>query len=122
DAETLEQVDQRCGAVGIDDQTLDTTDTLELMGQFQLFAGLLDAGVDHILNTLQLGARAIGANALDLIGGDGELLRQVHGVERDQLALAGDDHMPRRAARSGWYERQDVAVLLDLLGNAEAAL
>ncbi|MNF83443.1 hypothetical protein D3C84_657680 [compost metagenome] len=54
---------------------------------------------------------------MDLVGLDGETLRQVHGVERNQIAFAGCDDQARTAPLTRRNQREGVAVLLDLYGQ-----
>ncbi|MNL45477.1 hypothetical protein D3C87_1681270 [compost metagenome] len=87
------------------------------MGGIELTLGLAQARVDHALHGLQLGGRTKGANALNLVGLDGETLRQVHGVERDHLTLACTHDQTRGAALTRRHQGQGVAVLFDLHGQ-----
>ena len=75
-----------------------------LVSGVELATHLAQALVHHVLHSLQFGLLAKGANALDLVGQDGEGLWQVHIVERNQHALAASYHQARRAAIGGRHQ------------------
>ncbi|MNF97437.1 hypothetical protein D3C84_802660 [compost metagenome] len=115
--EAIVKVQQRGVTIRIENQTVERTHALEFVCRIQLTARFGQAGIDHILYRLQLGASTEGTNALDLVSLDGEALRQVDGVERDQVALAGRDHQTRATSLTGRHECQGVTVLFDLYGQ-----
>ncbi|MOA07314.1 hypothetical protein D3C78_1270030 [compost metagenome] len=91
------------------------------MGGIELTLGFAQARVHYALHSLQFGRRTKGANALDLVGLDGETLRQVHGVERDHLTLACAHDQTRGTTFTRWHQGQGVAVLFDLHGQGADA-
>ena len=111
------EVEQHCLAVSIENQTIQCTGTLKFVSHVQLASGFQKSRINHVLHGLQLAAGAEGADALNLISLDGEALRQMHGVERDQGALAGTHDQTRSTTLTGRHQCQGVAVLFDLHGQ-----
>ncbi|MCY1460298.1 hypothetical protein D9M71_778480 [compost metagenome] len=83
----------------------------------QLAACLCESRIDHVLHRLQFRTGTKGANALNLVGLDGETLRQVHGIEWDHLTLACTHDQTRGTALTCRHQGQGVAVLFDLHGQ-----
>ena len=90
--EALIQIQQHRRTISVENLAVECAHALELMRRVQLTTRLCQACIDHILHRLQLSASAEGADALDLISLDRKALRQVYGVEWDQVAFARRNH------------------------------
>ncbi|MNJ60182.1 hypothetical protein D3C77_558980 [compost metagenome] len=122
DTKAVIDVQQHGAAIRIEHFAVQRAHPMKLVGGIKLSPRLVQALIDDILNRLQFGLSTKSTNTLDLIGLDGEALRQVDGVEWQQDAFAAADHQPGSAAFACGYQGELVAVLLDLHGQGRDTL
>ncbi|MDT4855104.1 hypothetical protein FQZ97_894450 [compost metagenome] len=113
DAELLVEVVNHRSAVGVQDQTLDGTDTVELQSGLEIATELGQALVDHILDRLQLALAAEGAQVLDGVRQQGVAGFQVRHDEGAQVACIAVGRLHRLATLAHRHQADLALVVFD---------